>query len=348
MAMTGFEQMMAGLSSLSTGMKNLATTRATSQAQDEVNALNSTEMDEMDKRNKLSAVAQNLTLRLSGIGADPTQIAQVTGAIKPANFADAQDMYIQSQLNGSKKLDTAAKNVQKFEEDPKLAQIRLQGDYSLRAAQAKAKEMDDKSYGKEFSKLVDDINPNRARSGELGKLQSRINAAGRVDALYAASQGNPNPVQMRELGTTVANMLTMGSQTAVAQIDELVPDTMKGDSNKIKQWLSNNPTGLEQQQFAKQYFELAGRERKQSAHQLKLAQYDAIAKKAHLEGQNPSMFKQLFRGDLKQDEYQKFIVNGGTLPDETDAAAKATAWVNDPANANDPRLQAVKNSLGIK
>lgn len=138
MGTSGFEQMMQGLNALGGAMKNFATTRAVGQAQDEVNQLNSASMDEMDKRNALSAVSQNLTMRLSGIGAEPQQIAQVSGAIKPAAFADAQDMFMASQQKGSSKLAAAAQATQKFEEDPKLTLQRLINQGSLNVANAKA------------------------------------------------------------------------------------------------------------------------------------------------------------------------------------------------------------------
>lgn len=324
-AIKGGQMLMEGAKAFREGLTRLSTSRAISQAQDDVNSLNNSEMDEMEKRQKLAAVSQNLTLRLSGLGADPQQIAQSAGAIRPAPFADAQDMFIQSQATKSPKLADAAYAVQKFEEDPKLAAIRLQGQNAMAIAKVKASEQDASSFGKEYSKLADDTNPYRARSGVLGDLQKRMNAAGRIQGLYDAYDGNPNKIGMREMATSVANMFSTGSQTANNQINELVPETLRGDANKIAEWWKNAPNGLEQQAFAKQYLDISNREKSIAEDQLKLGDYENISKKAHLEAQNPAQFRQLFRGPLKYEEYQNYMTNGTLLPKTGGASAPAGA-----------------------
>ncbi len=317
MALSGFEQMMAGLGSLSKSMKEFATTRATSQAQDEINNLNSSEMDEMDKRNKLSAVAQNLTLRLSGLGVDPTQVAQIGGAIKPAAISSAEDAYAAAAATKDPKLAKTATNWQDFSNKSKMDLQRLDNQGKLDVANANNAASGEKGFGKEFSKLADDVNPNRARAGVMGDLQKRINAAGRVEALFTASKGNPNNIGMRELSTSVASMITMGSQTAVQQINELVPHSAVGKANEIAQWYKNEPTGLEQQAFANQFLKISQREKSVSSDQLKLGQLQTIAGKAHLERENPAMFQQLLKArGLDYNDYTHVMTNG-TLPDRS-------------------------------
>lgn len=141
----------------------------------------------------------------------------------------------------------------------------------------KGQEKADAAIQKSIFKMGDDMDPNKARTGELGKNQARLNAAGRVKALIDASGGNPSGIPMRELATTVGNMLTMGSTTSVNQINELVPHTMSGDAAKIQEWLTGNPTGKDQQQFVKMYAKIADREAQTAGDQMK----DAFFQKAY-------------------------------------------------------------------
>lgn len=126
-------------------------------------------------------------------------------------------------------------------------------------------------------RMGDDIDPNRPKTGEFGKNQARLNAAGRVKGLIEASGGNPSRIPMRELATTVGNMLTMGSQTSVTQINELVPHTLQGDAAGIAEWFTGNPTGAEQQNFVKLYDKIASREAEIAKNQMN----DAIFQKSY-------------------------------------------------------------------
>lgn len=154
----------------------------------------------------------------------------------------------------------------------------------------KGQEKEQAGLDKAETHLADVINPNKARSGEMGKNQARLNAAGRVSALVD-QYGNPSAIPMRELATTVGNMLTMGSQTAVQQINELVPHTMSGNVAKIQEWLTNEPQGLDQQKFVKMYSDIANREAKVAGDQLKDAQFTEAKNAAgNLQKKRPDAF----------------------------------------------------------
>lgn len=95
MGRTGFDQMMAGLGALSESMKQFATTRAINQSQQEINQLNNMEIDDAQKRQQMNMISQNLAMRMTGIGADPNQIATSAGMIAPKPL-DQTDDWIRS------------------------------------------------------------------------------------------------------------------------------------------------------------------------------------------------------------------------------------------------------------
>lgn len=98
-----------------------------------------------------------------------------------------------------------------------------------------------------------------------GKQQAeRLNRIGRADALIQQMQtqvGGGDTRQMRELGTSLASVLTGGNVVAQNQVEELIPQTYKGRFNVFLEKLSNNPTGTEQQAFIKRFADTLAREK---------------------------------------------------------------------------------------
>lgn len=141
------------------------------------------------------------------------------------------------------------------------------------AAAERSKKSGDDKILKYSKSMGEDLDPNRPRTGEFGKNQSRVNAAERIEGLYNAVGGDPNAINMRELATSVATMLSTGSQTAVTQINELVPHTMSGNAAKMQEWLTSNPHGAGQQKFAEMYLHIAQREKEIAQKQMLEAQF---------------------------------------------------------------------------
>jgi hypothetical protein len=98
-----------------------------------------------------------------------------------------------------------------------------------------------------------------------GKQQAeRLNRIGRADALVQQMQGQAgsgDTRQMRELATSLASVLTGGNVVAEQQINELMPQTYKGNWNRFVEKLTNNPTGLDQQAFVSRLSDTLNREK---------------------------------------------------------------------------------------
>lgn len=180
---------------------------------------------------------------------------------------------------------------------------------------------DDKTENRIYKMDADmgkDLDPTHFRAGTLKRNQERIDAAGRIEALYNAAGKNPALINMRELGMSVANMLSTGSQTAVANINELVPHSLAGDATKIQDWFTSEPNGAGQQAFAKMYLKIAQREKEVAQQQIIDAQLKkAFSTHSQYKKLDPNRFYStlsnatgLSEDDIKQMEEQKFSGKG--------------------------------------
>lgn len=74
--------------------------RGISHAQDQMNELNAAQMDEMEKRNALQGIANNLALNLGKVGAPVHQIQSAVGAVAPQAIKTADDAILQGTMAG--------------------------------------------------------------------------------------------------------------------------------------------------------------------------------------------------------------------------------------------------------
>jgi len=155
-----------------------------------------------------------------------------------------------------------------------MANRRIQTDAASLQKQEKLGTQRDQEITKLASKMGEDLDPNKFRSGEMGKNQGKVNAAGRIEALLQQfPDGNIPKIQTRELATSVAAMLTNGSQTAVNQINELVPHTARGSATSIAEWVTGSPQGQGQQAFIKMFEDTTKREKEVAQQQIIQAQF---------------------------------------------------------------------------
>jgi hypothetical protein len=109
-----------------------------------------------------------------------------------------------------------------------------------------------------MNKILDQGQPSQ-RTPE-GQATMKIQSGLAAMVLINQMQGNLTPNQMRELATSVANLLSRGGVVAEGQIDSLVPNTLFGKIKDWQQWLTNEPTGTGQQAFVKNLGDTVNRE----------------------------------------------------------------------------------------
>lgn len=226
---------------------------------------------------------------------------------------------------------------------------------NLKAQNAKLK---GESVGnKDWSKFSDAMDPNKARGGNLAKSQAMINASDRVDALFRQFPDNNIPkAQTTELTTAVAAMVNGGSAQSQHQIDSMVPSSARGSAQDIASWITNEPTGRQQQAFMKMLRETSSRERDVATSQVRQAQAGRLQQFDYLNKNNPQKYRGILQGygfdpnDI--DDSGKYapkakatgagLLNAPAVAHpQADAALK---WAKE--NPNDPDAQLIMKRLG--
>lgn len=129
-----------------------------------------------------------------------------------------------------------------------------------------------KQAAKELAVLERSWDPSGPRSGERGKNQARVNAAGRIEALAMGPDGKVadlNPQQMTEMARQLDTLLSNGGQATEGITKALSAHTASGKVAELEQWLTSAPHGAGQRAFVQQMLETAHREKDVAGGQLR-------------------------------------------------------------------------------
>lgn len=174
------------------------------------------------------------------------------------------------------------------------------GKQRVTASGDKASEKEDASFNKQLGQFGDALDPNKGRAGEFGKQQAQVNSAKRVEALGDQfPDGNLPKSQMGELALATANLVSAGNHAAEATVSRLVPSSAAGNAAALQSWLESEPTGANQQAFAKLMFETAKRERAVAEKNLLETKLSRVSQYEHLAGDPGSKQEQRFQSVMK-------------------------------------------------
>ncbi len=183
---------------------------------------------------------------------------------------------------------------------------RMHSDYDENSPQmiaARAKETRADQYGrpaqvgpKDWAKLSDALDPNRARGGNLAATQKLINSADRIHGIFQQfPDGNVPKAQATELATAVAGLYSGGSPQSQHQIDQIVPSSLQGRAADIASWVTGNPMGKEQQAFIAILKESSERERAIAIRQKMDAQRARLPAFEHLRAADPQHYERMLK-----------------------------------------------------
>lgn len=208
--------------------------------------------------------------------------------------------------------------------------------------------------------LSNDLDPNKARGGNLAKNQDLVNQADRLKTLVTSvPDGNLDQRQQEELAIGLNRLLSGSSSSAVSQVKALVPSTAIGNAQKLKEWLFNDPQGVNQQAFVKRMAETVDREREVAQQKVVQAQVQRIAAHKWLRDNDPETYNQILSSygidPNKIDEkgqYQFEDQTGGNKAGNANANQlsgedlQAIEWAK--ANPKDPRAQQILKLHGVQ
>lgn len=174
-------------------------------------------------------------------------------------------------------------------------------------ASAVASSKADAEENKMSQALKDDLDPNKARGGNLASNQKRVDSADRVKALLAQVHNNPDPRQMEELAISTQSLLSNSGSPGAEQVRALIPQTALGSANKFVEWISNNPTGTGQQAFVTRMAETVDRERSLAQQQVQKAQTQRLSAHSKFQSKYPDSYNAITRsyglsGDSEGDD----------------------------------------------
>lgn len=121
------DELFAGFKMLNEGMNQYAIGEGIRDAQSKVDNLRTAQMSEMERRQQLTNISQDLTMRLGQVQAPVSQVQSVAGAIAPPPVGTSEQMYQQAVAKQDPTLMDMAKKMQEFEMAPKVGVIEKQG-----------------------------------------------------------------------------------------------------------------------------------------------------------------------------------------------------------------------------
>jgi hypothetical protein len=284
------------------GVQQFALQRAIGSANEQVQQLRASDLNEQEKRSQLQQLSNQLVAQMAGIGAPATTIEQVAGAIGPKKFANANQMKAESLLTGDNWLGEQADEQQEFENNKafELAKIRANAANNP-IAQIKVEQAKEQFLASTYKQINTRISEATAtgQSG-LGKVSTMIRRMDDAEALTSKDPSKVTNIQVRELATMMDSMFRQG-QATVSGTHELVPETLNQKIAKLKEMASSSPQPSNIPGFVELYKDTIGRVR-----QITQVQRDAMIKE-HLKGNgtiaamNPDAFKSFAESKLPED-----------------------------------------------
>lgn len=145
--------------------------------------------------------------------------------------------------------------------------------------------------------LKDDLDPNKARGGNLAKSQAVVNATDRLNAMFKQFPDYNIPkAQQTELVSAFGAILNGGSAPLQSQIEELVPQSARGSASEMAAWVTNDPLGQNQQKFMQLLHESVNRERDVAENQVRTAQVQRLAGNQFLRERDPETYWSVLHG----------------------------------------------------
>lgn len=210
-------------------------------------------------------------------------------------------------------------------------------------AQARSDAMSDKADqkqtendNKDAMKLNDTLDKGwAARGGQAGIVQDKLNSADRAQALLDQGKNQPDGLdsrQIEELAESTSRLIG-GSAAASARVAALIPHTLMGRAQTLKEFLSNKPSGQQMQEFTSRLEETINRE-KQVAQDQKLSfQVGALAAHKRLRESNPDLYNEILSSKGidpsmidEKGQYKKPGSSTGPLGDTTVKDGKNYRW----------------------
>jgi hypothetical protein len=302
------------LNMFKSGAQDLFTQRAITGANDQVNQIKSSEMDQASQRQATQNIANQLTVHLASIGTPATTMQAVAGAMGPKQYADANAMNKDAILTGNTQLGDQAADQQTFEADPKrqLAMIKAQARATAMNdpyRQIKLDDAQEKEARGTLDKFGQYLNPNAASGrSAFGIMAGTGQKADRVQALLGdpSTFGNATAQDATLVGEGLGNMVKNGVLTE-HESQVMFPDMAAGKYASIKTYLASNPQALQAPGLFQKFQDILTKEKNQN----QMQQGDEILQRATERQGVATMQGGKYMSDFKRQVASKLSAHSG-------------------------------------
>jgi hypothetical protein len=180
--MANFDDLVKGLAVFNQGVKQLAVSSATNDANEQINQLNQQQLSREDDIKARAAIGNQLGLRLQSAGADAADIQATAARLTPSAGEIFQAQTAQEQQATAQKFAQGQQS-REFQQQKEIEQMKL--NYMQKAMQFKTAKMADQ-YGKEF------FNQNKDDFKKLNDIQT-------MKSTIDASGGNPAGANLAQM-----------------------------------------------------------------------------------------------------------------------------------------------------
>ena len=171
------------------------------------------------------------------------------------------------------------------------------------------KKLDKEKRVTAFQKALD---PSAFRAGQFATSKLVFDRAERLESLASSvADGNLDRRQIEELAIGINSMLSGSNTGAQEQVRSLLPQSLAGNTMKLKEWLTGNPTGMEQQNFVHRLVDTIRREKATASEQMKRTMMTRIPAYRDVEQNDPELFKEtLMAQGIDPAEYESWKKGG--------------------------------------
>ena len=224
----------------------------------------------------------------------------------------------------------SAQDVKDYLQNPiefkqKQDQIQASKQATLEAQQARLQQQSEDRANKQDSRqqqqdqktavdLQTKLDSSGARAGNFGKAGAMSMAADRINAILRQyPDGNIPKAQTEELASASAALVGGGSIQSQNQLNAIVPQSLWGNAQALAAWLTNEPRGLQQQEFIKNIADSANREKEVADKQMDDIKVQRLAAYNDYAQRNPESFSRIIKSagldptnyDFKTGEYKR-------------------------------------------
>jgi hypothetical protein len=131
------EDLFKALQMYQTGVQQAAFTSAANEASAQMQQIQQSQLDDMQKRQALQQLANQSTLKMLGTGANAAQVGQAFNAIAPQTFGSVEQMQLEGELSGNKAYQQTASKIMTEREGRQMRSQQRMLDMELKKEYAK-------------------------------------------------------------------------------------------------------------------------------------------------------------------------------------------------------------------